>query len=389
MSSAALIVAVCGCQPEYHTFAESGTPLGLAAYFPNDQPSVTRAQKPEGSGSGQGNGSAAITQVSLSNDGPKVGEINARIWATVNGTPILETELRHSLFLEIMRMGADPNAKQKLAEMYASQLQLLIDNELLLQDLNTQFGKTPAGKRTLDKLEEEADREFDKFQAWLRKDVYRVPTDDDLKALLIRSGFTLEGLRRQQQRSLMAMEYTHFLADTSKDIGVRQLYEYYQQHVEEFTPQVDSYEWEDIFLDFSKYPEPQRENAIARATDIVQRLRSGAKIGDLLKYDDGDSRARNGRGSGTHPGEIQPAEVEPELSQLKDGQVGRLVVLQTGIHIVRLVRKKNAHELQPFNEETQKLIRDKLRKELMDHERKRVVEDLRRKANVEITKPEK
>jgi hypothetical protein len=70
--------------------------------------------------------------------------------------------------------------------------------------------------------------------------------------------------------------------------------------------------------------------------------------------------------------------------------VGRhLVALSTGIHIVRLVRKKEAHVLQPFDEEVQKLILDKLKREVVDRERKRMLEDLHRRAQIKISEPDR
>jgi hypothetical protein len=170
-----------------------------------------------------------------------------------------------------------------------------------------------------------------------------------------------------------------------EDPGQRQIEEYYREHQDEFTPQTDIYEWEDIFLDFSKYPEPQKENARARANDIGNRLRAGTKITEVLQFDDGDSRSRNGHGEGTHRGQIQPPEVEPALVNLKEGEVGPLVIMQTGIHVVRMLHRENAHELHPFDAQTQKMIKDKLRQDLMTRERKRVMETLRREAQVLYT----
>ena len=49
------------------------------------------------------------------------------------------------------------------------------------------------------------------------------------------------------------------------------------------------------------------------------------------------------------------------LWQLRDGQVGPLVELPTGFHVIRLVKRTHAGVL-PFNDEkVQKQIRDKLR----------------------------
>jgi len=383
MSWAAAGVVICGCHASQKSYAQSGLPRDPAAYFPKDSVAAgDPPTKPPTASESTGKGSGDIRLMSHSSGGGKIGEASTRVCATVNGTPILETELSHAIFpAQLMDMGS------RFTEYKKASLERIIDIELLTQDMNQHFGKNPGGKRTLDKLNEMAEREFEPY---IRNQVkgLQLKSEDDYKTLLRTQGLTYDGIRAFIQRSMIADEYAKFLVSSAlEQIGHRQIYDYYLQHAEEFTPQADNYEWEDIFLDFSKYPEPQMENTKAKAIDIAQRLRAGAKITEMFEFDDGDGRSRAGRGTGSHPHQIQPPEVEPALVNLKDGEVGPLVVLQTGIHVVRMVRRENAHELQPFDARTQKLIREKLQEDLIKRERKRVMENLRRKALIEYMEP--
>jgi parvulin-like peptidyl-prolyl isomerase len=118
---------------------------------------------------------------------------------------------------------------------------------------------------------------------------------------------------------------------------------------------------------------------------LAQRVRSGE---DFLKlseeFDDGDSKLRKAQGLGRKRGEIKPPEVEAMLWKLKDGDV-TVVEKLNGFHVIRLVKRQYAGLL-PFDERTQKQIRDKLRSEIMQRETKRIVTELKRHAVIEVYK---
>ena len=56
-----------------------------------------------------------------------------------------------------------------------------------------------------------------------------------------------------------------------------------------------------------------------------------------------------------------------------------------GFHVIRAVKRQRAGQL-PFDEKTQKMIKDKLRGEIMQRETKRIVTELKRKAVIEVYK---
>ena len=115
------------------------------------------------------------------------------------------------------------------------------------------------------------------------------------------------------------------------------------------------------------------------------------------KYDEGDSKARGGLGYGSRHSyidkdgqrvyDIRPSEVEDYLFKLEEGQVGPIVEIATGVHIIRLL-KHDEGGLQPFDEKLQLQIRDRLRRELADREVKRLTHELRGRAVIEYVPPE-
>jgi len=68
--------------------------------------------------------------------------------------------------------------------------------------------------------------------------------------------------------------------------------------------------------------------------------------------------------------------------QLSDGQVGPIVGVPAGFHVLRVVKRTHAG-LAPFDDEVQKQIKDKLRNEIYARESKRYLEELKRNAHIE------
>jgi parvulin-like peptidyl-prolyl isomerase len=239
------------------------------------------------------------------------------------------------------------------------------------------------GKREqfLTKIKQAASKEFDKSVRTMKKR-YNLKNDEELKAALQSQGLSLAGIRRQVEREFMATTYLQNRIFPAIDrITPEQILTYYQQHPSEFEV-ADSVKWQDIFIDAGRFPD--RSLARQFAEDVAAKARAGEDFQKLaLKYDNGDSSYRNGDGFGQRRGEIKPPEAEPVLFQLKDGQVGPLVELGNGYHVVRLVKREYAGQM-PFDDKTQIAIKNKLTASIWEREYKRIVADLRRKATVEI-----
>ena len=110
----------------------------------------------------------------------------------------------------------------------------------------------------------------------------------------------------------------------------------------------------------------------------------GQDFAALVKQcDHGDAHLRNGKGLGEKHGEIVPAQVEPIVWSLKPGEVGPLVDVGFGVHIVRVAERQYAGK-KPFDEACQKDIRKKLTGIIADREYKKMVDDLKKKATITV-----
>lgn len=315
------------------------------------------------------------------------GQVTVRIRAQVNNIAILDEEVRQSCYRQLVEARAlpEPERANREKEILERSLQDLIDREVILQDL---FARVASVRpQYMDKLKDAARKEFERqvrsMKANVRKAGIEVQKDEDLDKILRQQGQSLEFLRRQAERQFMAMEYMRSrIFPKVEHIGHEQIVEYYRQHAEEFRVQ-DSVRWQDIFIDVGRFA--NRDEARKFAEQLAERARKGEDFSRLLAYDNGDSSYRNGEGYGQKRGEIKPAEVEPILFRMHDQEVGPVIGLANGFHVIRLVKRQYAG-LKPLDAKTQEEIRRKLQNEVADREYKRLLAELKRRATVEINR---
>lgn len=308
------------------------------------------------------------------------GRVAVQVRAQVNGVAILDEEIRSAAYGDLIAAAQlpEPERSQRQAEVFRRELDAIIDREIILQDAFARLSKS--GPQYLDKLKAAASREFDKQIRQLKKKT-GCKTDDELKDFLRNFGQSLEGMRRQAERKFIATEYVrNRVFPAVERVGHQQTWEYYTGHAEEFRVP-DGVEWQDIFVDASRYP--SRAAARQSAEQVAARARAGAPVADLLKYDNGDGAYRNGAGLGRLRGEIRPPEAEPLLFQMRDGQVAPVIEIPTGFHVVRLVKRQYAG-VTPLDEKTQSDIRKRLQMEVFEREVKRLVAELRAEATIEV-----
>jgi peptidyl-prolyl cis-trans isomerase SurA len=301
----------------------------------------------------------------------------ARIAATVNGEAILDEEVNAAAYQYLP--GARSDAERN--EILKQQLNQIIDREVVLQDA---FEKLKDhGQKFITQLEKAARQSFE--HEWMQKIMKANGyTDEKLFRKFLRDNhMPLDLIRRQWERNFIAMEYMrHRTEPAMTKIGHLQIMEYYNAHADEFKVD-DSLTWQDLFI--SNYGYPSKEEARQFAEVLAGRIRKGEDFTKLAReFDRGvASLHENAEGVGHKRGEINPSEVEKILFQLKEGQVGPIVEIHTGYHIVRVVKREYAGRM-PFDEKVQKLIRDKLKNEVFVREMKRIVADLKRRAEIII-----
>lgn len=310
------------------------------------------------------------------------GQVAVRLRATVNGIPILDDEVREAVAQYVGELMQTPEALRGQAQqkIYERELQRLIERELVLEEAFERIKKS-GKKQIIEDLKKEAGKEADRRLREI-KVLVKAKNDEEFKAMLQSQGLSISGMRRQYERNFMQMEYIRNLVyPIVNRISLQQMRDYYEQHPDEYRTE-DSVVWQDIFIDASRFASP----ALARqyAENVLSAARGGHDFVSLVKeFDNGDSRLRNGVGLGNKRNEIIPPQVEPVVWSLKPGEVGPLVDLGFGFHIVRVAERKVAG-LRPFDVSCQSEIRKKLQNQIAEREFKRIVDDLKAKASITI-----
>src|SRR5262245_56354744 len=192
-----------------------------------------------------------------------------------------------------------------------------------------------------------------------------------------------EMIRRQWERNFMAMEYMrHRVEPHLMQLNHEQVQGYYDKHPEEFSVE-DSVRWQDLFIATANHPSVEAARQFAEV--LRSRILSGEDFARLSKQFDNGVRNlhEDSAGEGQKRGEIRPGEAEPVVFALKSGQVGPLVVVPAGFHVVRVIERTHAGK-KPLDATLQKDIKERLRMQIYTREMKRLVSDLKRRAVIEV-----
>jgi parvulin-like peptidyl-prolyl isomerase len=319
-----------------------------------------------------------VTRASASspaNAGP-AGRVVGTVRALVCGVPILDSEIMEAAApqLAVMRPVSDDDYKDQVKKIKAAVMEQLIERELLVQEAKHKLALANK-KDVIKKVEQEADEQLD---LRLKKQRSRFKSDEEYNAYMQAQGANLEELKRINRRVTLAQQYLHSNINTHIERAAchENVYEYYKTHPEEFQ-RTDSVQWQDIFIDASRYP--SRQAALRTAEELATQARGGngdAFVKLCEKYDNGLARTKKGAGIGTKREDISPPEAGAVLFQLHDGDVGPLVTVPAGFHVIRLVKRTHAGQA-PFNEEVQKTIKEKLKNEAFVVESKRFLDEMR------------
>jgi parvulin-like peptidyl-prolyl isomerase len=313
---------------------------------------------------------------------PPGGRSVTAVRALVNGVPILDSEIMDAARsqLAFLRPGTEEEFVAEIKKIKAAVLEQLIERELLVREAEQKL-MLAKKKEVLDKVKEEADEQF---QQRVKKIRATFKSDEEFNAYLRAQGTSLEEQKRIQRRVTIAQEYlrSNIMRAVERHSGHQDVYDYYRNHPEEFQ-RIDSVQWQDIFIDAAKYP--AREDAYRAAEEVATRARAGD--GDEFvrlceKYDNGLARTKKGAGIGTRREDVSPPEASAVLFQMRDGDVGPIVTVPAGFHVIRLVKRTQAG-LAPFDDETQKAIKEKLRNEAYTMESKRFLDELKKNAHIE------
>jgi hypothetical protein len=301
-------------------------------------------------------------------------KVRVKVSAWVNHRPIFEDELAQIIapaLRDLVKLP-EPQRSEKIAEMFNNVRERVIDQEVMYQDA---IRKLEKNKTAMTKLKEMVDQEFEKRLKKMREVGVTEEQINEFRPVAY----------RLMQRELISTEYaqSRIHGDVQQRVTLDVIKTYYDEHKNEFLT-MDKVEWQDVFIAVGP-KHPTLADARRFAQELIAKCRTPEDFAKVQAYDDGDSKFRGGDGMGQRRGEIRPAELEPYLFELKEGQIGPVVELATGVHIFRLSKREYAGTM-PMNDQIQKQIRRKLEGQIIDREYRQLAHDLRSRSVIVIVR---
>jgi hypothetical protein len=297
-------------------------------------------------------------------------------------TVVTDQEVREAVYQRLAeyRHLTGPLRAAKQRELYADELRRIVERELLLADMQARLKK--AGKLSaMEEIRDYAEKTAERALRHIRK-AYGAESDEEFLNILRAQGLTLQVIRRQLIRQIMAEEYARtLLKDRVRVPGFAEIRAYYETHADEFRTE-DYVQWQHIFFSYARYPSPWATRH--HAEQVRQQALQGADFARLVQqHDQGLASGNGGWGIGNQRGQIQPIDLENVVWFLRPGEISEVITTSSGCHLVKVVERKYAG-IRPFDDKLQDEIREKLLRQNREHEYARLISELWRTGGVQI-----
>jgi peptidyl-prolyl cis-trans isomerase SurA len=294
-----------------------------------------------------------------------------RVVAVVNDTVILESELtqRSRPMMAELDKVEDPRERQRQQRTQTRQvLGSLVDEELILQ---------AATEAKLEVTEPEIQKALDEVKRQNKV------TDAQLVEALRMQGYTIEEYRKDVRRQILRLRAINVLVRPRVAVTDDEVKEQYEKMIGK-SSSVTEVHVRHILVKLPDRPSEDQMNAgRRRAGELVARARAGEDFVELSKANSDDPRTKAAGGDlgWLKRGEL-PTEWEEILFAMGEGEVRGPVRGPQGLHVFQLVEAKK-EALRSFNEVKEQL-RNQIYSEEMEKQTKVWLEELHKRAHVEI-----
>jgi parvulin-like peptidyl-prolyl isomerase len=315
-------------------------------------------------------GTAAAEEPKKSpNAGKKL--IVERVVAVVNDSIVLASELEARMTPvrgEAMQIADIKERERRLAKLSTQVLDEMVNEELIVQAAEAA------------KVEVEASE----VQAALDEIKQNNNLDEaGLAQALAAQGYTMSNYKQDLRRQLLRLRAVNQLVAPKVQVteeDVRAKYDEMQRR----SQSVSAVQLSHILF---KLPEKPTEQALAEAKEkssqVINRVKGGEKFEEVAAKvsEDESTKATGGQLGWFQRGSIQP-EWETIVFSMQKGDVRGPVAGPQGLHVFQVTEVKNT-ELKPFADMKEQLMRE-LRRREMDKQTQTWLEDLRKKAYIDI-----
>jgi parvulin-like peptidyl-prolyl isomerase len=303
------------------------------------------------------------------NSGKKL--VVERVVAIVNDAIILASELEARMTPvrgEAMQIADLKERERRLSKLSAQVLDEMVNEELIVQ-------AAEAAKVEVEAAEVQA--ALDEIKTNNNLD------DAGLAQALAAQGYTMSNYKHDLRRQLLRLRAQNQLVAPKVQVteeDVRAKYDEMQRR----SQSVSAVQLSHILIKLVEKPtEQQLAAAKEKASQIINRVKGGEKFEDvaLQVSEDDSTKATGGQLGWFQRGSIQP-EWETIVFSMQKGDVRGPVAGPQGLHVFQVTEVKNT-ELKPFADMKEQLMRE-LRRREMDKQTATWLEDLRKKAYIDI-----
>jgi len=303
------------------------------------------------------------------NSGKKL--IVERVVAVVNDSIILASELEARMTPvrgEAMQIADPKERERRLAKLSTQVLDEMVNEELIVQAAEAA------------KVEVEASE----VQAALDEIKQNNNLDNaGLAQALAAQGYTMSNYKHDLRRQLLRLRAVNQLVAPKVQVteeDVRAKYDEMQRR----SQSVSAVQLSHILFKLPEKPtEQQLAEAKEKAAKAITRVKAGEKFDAVAAQisEDDSTKATGGQLGWFQRGSIQP-EWESIVFSMEKGDVRGPVSGPQGLHVFQVTEVKN-NQLKPFAEMKEQLMRE-LRRREMDKQTQTWLEDLRKKAYIDI-----
>ena len=292
--------------------------------------------------------------------------------AVINDAIILNSELeaRRLPVLSEAQQITDPKERERrIAKLTSQVLDEMVNEELIVQ-------AAEAAKVEIESSEVQSAIDEIKQQNNL--------DDAGLSAALAAQGLTIAGYKQEMRRQLLRLRAMNTLVAPKVQITEEDVRARYDQMARR-TEQVQAVKLAHMLF---KLPEHATEQQLAeakeRASKAIARVKAGEDFAKVAatESDDEGTKATGGELGWFQRGSMANPEWEPIVFAMDKGDVRGPVTGPQGFHVFMVTEIKRS-DLKPFPEMKEQLMRE-LRRREMDKQTQTWVEELRKKAYIDI-----
>lgn len=206
---------------------------------------------------------------------------------------------------------------------------------------------------------------------------------DELERLLNREGLTVEDYRGRINEEILLRKINNIEVRSRISVTPNEIRQHYEKNIIKFLPPEQLRASHILFLAPPNASDNTERVKRSEAEKVLKKIKGGANFAEMAKRHSQDPSASKGGNLGViKRGEVLP-NFERVLFAMKDGEVSDIARTRAGFHIIKLT-KRLPRNPKPLSE-VEAQIRDRLFQGKAKTRFRRWMEELKKKAYIEVT----